>query len=52
MTREQLTTLAELAYGHRWRLPLARDLRISATSVEIQDLVYSGPPQNIPLTQG
>lgn len=27
-------------------------VRISATSVEIQDLVYSGPPQNIPLTQG
>lgn len=27
-------------------------VRISATSVEIQDLVYSGPPQSIPLTQG
>jgi len=27
-------------------------MRISATSVEIQDLVSSGPPQNIPLTQG
>ena len=27
-------------------------VRISATSVEIQDLVYSGPPQTIPLTQG
>ncbi len=27
-------------------------VRISATSVEIQDLVVSGPPQNIPLTQG
>jgi hypothetical protein len=27
-------------------------MRISATSVEIQDLVNSGPPQNIPLTQG
>ena len=27
-------------------------LRISATSVEIQDMVYSGPPQNIALTQG
>jgi hypothetical protein len=27
-------------------------VRISATSVEIQDMVYSGPPQNIPLTQG
>ena len=27
-------------------------IRISATSVEIQDMVYSGPPQNIPLTQG
>lgn len=27
-------------------------IRISATSVEIQDVVGSGPPQNIPLTQG
>lgn len=27
-------------------------IRISATSVEIQDMVYSGPPQNIALTQG
>jgi hypothetical protein len=27
-------------------------IRISATSVEIQDVVTSGPPQNIPLTQG
>jgi hypothetical protein len=27
-------------------------LRISATSVEIQDVVSSGPPQSIPLTQG
>lgn len=27
-------------------------VRISATSVEIQDVVNSGPPQNIPLTQG
>jgi hypothetical protein len=27
-------------------------IRISATSVEIEDMVYSGPPQNIPLTQG
>ena len=27
-------------------------VRISATSVEIQDMVYSGPPQNIALTQG
>ncbi|MGB6403903.1 MAG: hypothetical protein WBF26_13750 [Candidatus Sulfotelmatobacter sp.] len=27
-------------------------VRISATSVEIQDLVVSGPAQNIPLTQG
>jgi hypothetical protein len=27
-------------------------LRISPTSVEMQDMVYSGPPQNIPLTQG
>jgi len=27
-------------------------MRISATSVEIQDMVYSGPPQNISLTQG
>lgn len=27
-------------------------VRISPTSVEIQDMVYSGPPQNIPLTQG
>ena len=26
-------------------------VRISATSVEIQDLVVSGPPQSIPLTQ-
>ena len=27
-------------------------VRISANSVEIQDVVNSGPPQNIPLTQG
>lgn len=27
-------------------------LRITATSVEIQDMVASGPPQTIPLTQG
>ena len=27
-------------------------VRISATSVEIQDVVVSGPPQSIPLTQG
>lgn len=27
-------------------------VRITATSVEIQDLVYSGAPQSIPLTQG
>jgi hypothetical protein len=27
-------------------------IRISATSVEIQDMVYSGPPQSIALTQG
>jgi hypothetical protein len=27
-------------------------VRISNNSVEIQDMVYSGPPQNIPLTQG
>jgi len=27
-------------------------VRISATSVEIQDMVFSGPPQTIPLTQG
>ena len=27
-------------------------MRISATSVEVQDLVSSGPPQNIPLSQG
>jgi hypothetical protein len=27
-------------------------IHISPTSVEIQDMVYSGPPQNIPLTQG
>jgi hypothetical protein len=27
-------------------------IRISATSVEVQDLVSSGPPQHIPLTQG
>ena len=27
-------------------------MRISPTSVEVQDLVSSGPPQNIPLTQG
>jgi hypothetical protein len=26
-------------------------VRISSTSVEMQDLVVSGPPQNIPLTQ-
>lgn len=27
-------------------------IRITATSVDIQDMVYSGPPQSIPLTQG
>lgn len=27
-------------------------VHISATSVEIEDMVYSGPPQTIPLTQG
>jgi hypothetical protein len=27
-------------------------IHISPTSVEIQDMVYSGPPQSIPLTQG
>lgn len=27
-------------------------IRITPTSVEIQDVVNSGPPQNIPLTQG
>ncbi len=27
-------------------------IRIPNTSVEIQDVVTSGPPQNIPLTQG
>jgi len=27
-------------------------IRISPTSVEMQDMVYSGPTQNIPLTQG
>ena len=27
-------------------------MRISANSVEIQDVLGSGPPQNIPLTQG
>jgi hypothetical protein len=27
-------------------------IRISATSVEIQDVVNSGPPQSLPLTQG
>ena len=27
-------------------------IRITNTSVEIQDMVYSGPPQTIPLTQG
>jgi hypothetical protein len=27
-------------------------IRISPTSVEIQDVLYSGPPQIIPLTQG
>jgi hypothetical protein len=27
-------------------------IRISPTSVQIQDVVNSGPPQNIPLTQG
>jgi len=27
-------------------------VRISPTSVEMQDMVYSGPPQSIPLTQG
>ena len=26
-------------------------IRITATSVDIQDMVYSGPPQSIPLTQ-
>jgi hypothetical protein len=29
-----------------------RVVRISATAVEIQDVVGSGPPQSIPLTQG
>src|SRR4029077_2149285 len=29
-----------------------RVMRISSTSVEIQDVLGSGPPQNIPLTQG
>jgi len=29
-----------------------RVVRISPTSVDIQDLVVSGPPQSIPLTQG
>ncbi len=27
-------------------------VHITPTSVEIQDMVYSGPPQNLPLTQG
>ena len=27
-------------------------VKISPTSVDIQDVVGSGPPQNIPLTQG
>jgi hypothetical protein len=27
-------------------------IHITPTSVSIQDMVYSGPPQNIPLTQG
>ena len=27
-------------------------IRISPNSVEIQDVVNSGPPQTIPLTQG
>jgi hypothetical protein len=27
-------------------------MRISPNSVEIQDVLGSGPPQNIPLTQG
>src|SRR5208282_3098795 len=27
-------------------------IHITPTSVAIQDMVYSGPPQNIPLTQG
>lgn len=27
-------------------------IRISPTSVEMQDMVFSGPPQHIPLTQG
>ncbi len=27
-------------------------VRISPTSVEMQDMVFSGPPQNLPLTQG
>ena len=27
-------------------------IRITPTSVEIQDMVFSGPPQNLPLTQG
>lgn len=27
-------------------------IRISPTSVEVQDMVGSGPPQNLPLTQG
>jgi len=27
-------------------------VRISPTSVDIQDVVGSGPPQSIPLTQG
>ena len=27
-------------------------LHITNTSVEIQDMVFSGPPQTIPLTQG
>ena len=27
-------------------------VRITNTSVEVQDMVYSGPPQNLPLTQG
>jgi hypothetical protein len=27
-------------------------IKISPNSVQIQDMVNSGPPQNIPLTQG
>jgi hypothetical protein len=29
-----------------------RVVRITNTSVEVEDMVYSGPPQNLPLTQG